>query len=152
MKFPTIFSIFFALTTVAGNATSINLGPAADYGVLGINGAAVNTGASVHLSSGPLVVNGNVGSGDNGQFQADGGGHINGRLDFAPVVKDLANAGFSLVGGRAEYLDSRRVAALAYNRRRHVINLFIWPDLSGDEARFARDGYNVLHWSDAGMS
>ena len=84
MKFSIILCAFFAITTVVGNATSINLGPAADYGVLGINGAAINTGATVHLSSGPLIVNGNVGSGDNGQFQADGGGHINGRLDFAP--------------------------------------------------------------------
>lgn len=83
MKISIIVFAFFGLTTI-GNATSINLGPAADYGVLGVNGAAINTGATVHLSSGPLIVNGNVGSGDNGQFQADGGGHINGRLDFAP--------------------------------------------------------------------
>jgi hypothetical protein len=53
------------------------------------------------------------------------------------------------VGGRIEYMAGRRVAALVYHRRQHVINLFIWPDGSslGVDARISHNGYNLLHWT-----
>ena len=76
-----------------------------------------------------------------------------GKLDFAPVVKDLAGEGFPLEGGRMEYLDGRRVAALVYRRRQHVINLFTWPaeKARAGETRVSRDGYNLLEWTDGPM-
>jgi anti-sigma factor RsiW len=80
---------------------------------------------------------------------------FNGRLDFSPPVKDLAGGGFPLVGGRLDYLGSRPVAALVYQRRKHLINVFIWPSGSGsDEPRRAesRQGYNLIHWSRDGMT
>ena len=79
---------------------------------------------------------------------------FNGRLDFSPVVKDFAQQGFPLVGGRIEYLSGRPGAALVYQRRKHIINLFTWPSVASDtkESRFSRNGYNELHWTDTSMS
>jgi anti-sigma factor RsiW len=77
-----------------------------------------------------------------------------GKLDFSPDVKDLEAQGFPLVGGRIEYVDGKRVAALVYHRRQHVINLFIWPDASSSEvdARISHNGYNILHWTAGPMT
>jgi anti-sigma factor RsiW len=74
-----------------------------------------------------------------------------GQLDFSPVVKDLGAEGFVLAGGRVDYLNGRRVAALVYRRRLHVINLFTWPADLG-EGKISRDGYNVVHWTSGGMT
>jgi anti-sigma factor RsiW len=77
-----------------------------------------------------------------------------GKLDFAPDVKDFAAQGFPLVGGRVDYLAGRRVAALIYRRRQHVINLFIWPDGSSSAGKtpISRSGYNLLSWNRGPMT
>jgi hypothetical protein len=49
---------------------------------------------------------------------------IDGKLDLAPPVEDLANDGFALVGGRLHVVGSRIVAALVYARRKHFVNDF----------------------------
>jgi len=78
---------------------------------------------------------------------------FNGKLDFSPDVKDFADAGFPLIGGRLEYLNDRNVAALVYQRRKHIINVFTWPTSSteNDGVMPARNGYHVVHWTQGGM-
>lgn len=72
-----------------------------------------------------------------------------GRVEFSPPVVDLAAKGFPLVGGRLEHLDAHTVAALVYHRRKHVINLFVWPADRGSLSLppSEQDGYHVLAWS-----
>jgi anti-sigma factor RsiW len=79
---------------------------------------------------------------------------FNGKLDYAPPVSDLSGDGFSLLGGRVDYVGHRRVAALAYQHRQHVINLYVWPasrEMGEASKRVTDDGYNLLGWSDRGM-
>jgi anti-sigma factor RsiW len=77
---------------------------------------------------------------------------LDAKLDFAPAVVDLSEKGFPLIGGRLDYLDNRPVGALVYQRRKHFINLFVWPagsDQAAAAKAMTRQGYQLLHWVDS---
>jgi len=78
---------------------------------------------------------------------------FDGKLDFAPPVRDFANDGFPLQGGRLDVLRGRSVAALVYGRRKHVVNVFVWPTAERDRAARSGSqlGYQWVDWRKSGM-
>jgi mycothiol system anti-sigma-R factor len=79
---------------------------------------------------------------------------FDGRLDFIPPVKDFMDEGFPLIGGRLDVLGERNVAALVYGRRKHFINVFVWPTKEPDTPIHppgSRQGYQWVHWRHQGM-
>ncbi|MEO8630022.1 MAG: zf-HC2 domain-containing protein [Betaproteobacteria bacterium] len=74
-----------------------------------------------------------------------------GRVEFAPTVRDLSAQGFDLVGGRVEQIGDRQAAAVVYRLRSHIINVFSWRG-RGNSVETARAmtirGFNVITWSD----
>lgn len=78
---------------------------------------------------------------------------FDGRIDFAPPVKDLAAQQFPLKGGRLDYLYGQSAAALVYEHGKHAINLFVRPVRAADSAPATggRSGYNLVRWTEHGM-
>ncbi|GAB2880213.1 zf-HC2 domain-containing protein [Paraburkholderia jirisanensis] len=80
---------------------------------------------------------------------------FNGRIDYAPPVVDLASSGFPLAGGRLDYVGHQRVAVLTYTHRKHVIDVYVFPDNDPAAGKpgpsLSSDGYAVARWRDAGM-
>jgi len=77
-----------------------------------------------------------------------------GKLDFSPPVADLSAAGFPLLGGRRDINNNRRVAALVYQRREHVIDVFVSPSRGGVAVSDTRSirGFQERHWIHADLS
>ena len=75
-------------------------------------------------------------------------GWFKGRLTFALPVRDFANDGFALQGGRLDVVDERSVAVLVYARTGHLINVFIWPTRERDTSPRvgSRQGYQWIDW------
>jgi mycothiol system anti-sigma-R factor len=79
---------------------------------------------------------------------------FDGKLAFVPPVKDFADEGFPLVGGRLDVLGGQNVAALVYSRRKHIINVFVLPTKEPDTPIHQpglRQGYQWRHWRRQGM-
>jgi anti-sigma factor RsiW len=80
---------------------------------------------------------------------------FNGKLDVAPPVVDLTAQGFTLIGGRLDYVDTRPIGAIVYRRRAHVINLFV-AQTASTARRAAKiealQGFNIRRWSERGLN
>jgi anti-sigma factor RsiW len=83
---------------------------------------------------------------------------FDGKIDFAPPVKELGDQGFDLVGGRLDYIDGKEAAVVVYRRKLHMIDLFVTradhnaPHPDGIPAPHATpSGYNIERWSDGGQ-
>jgi anti-sigma factor RsiW len=78
---------------------------------------------------------------------------FDGKVDFAPPVKDLTAQGFDLVGGRLDYFRGRPAAVVVYRHKLHLIDLFVArADGNADlTAHATPSGYNVEHWTDGGQ-
>src|SRR5207244_7614353 len=80
---------------------------------------------------------------------------FNGKLDVSPPVIDLTALGFTLIGGRLDYVDARSIGAVVYKRRAHVINLFV-AQTANTEHRAAKietlQGFNIRCWRDRGLN
>jgi anti-sigma factor RsiW len=80
---------------------------------------------------------------------------FNGKLEVAPPVVDLTAQGFTLIGGRLDYVDARPIGAIVYRRRQHVINLFV-AQTASTERKTARieniQGFNIRRWGDHGLN
>ena len=77
-----------------------------------------------------------------------------GKIDFAPPVKDLGHEGFVLMGGRLDQVADKPAAAVVYQVRKHVINLFVWraTDRAPDAiATSSMRGFSVTTWAADGM-
>lgn len=76
-----------------------------------------------------------------------------GHVDVSPPVADFPREGYSLVGGRADYLDGRRVAVVVYRHGAHIINVFAWAN--GDTSlpsMSTRNGYHMVFWKTGNLS
>jgi anti-sigma factor (TIGR02949 family) len=73
---------------------------------------------------------------------------FDGKIDFAPPVRDFANDGFPLMGGRLDVIDGRTVAALVYGRRKHIVNVFVAKTQPGDSLNGSGElqGYHWVAW------
>src|SRR5947207_3066130 len=79
---------------------------------------------------------------------------FNGKVDVAPPVVDLTAQGFTLLGGRLDYIDGRSVASIVYRRRTHVINLFVTQGTASEGHGAKLDtmqGFNIRRWSAQGL-
>ena len=79
---------------------------------------------------------------------------FDGKLAFVPPVRDFADEGFPLIGGRLDVLGGQNVAALVYTRRKHIINVFVMPTKQPDTPIHPpglRQGYQWRHWRRQGM-
>jgi anti-sigma factor RsiW len=78
---------------------------------------------------------------------------FDGRIDFAPPVHDFVSDGFPLQGGRLDVVRGKTVAVLVYGRRKHIINVFVWPTNDRDASlqQGSQLGYNWIDWKKGGM-
>ena len=77
-----------------------------------------------------------------------------GKVDFAPVVRDLSAEGYALLGGRLDHVAEGHAVAIVYKVREHVVSLFVWRAANSRDEPLALSsarGFSVASWSEAGL-
>ena len=74
-----------------------------------------------------------------------------GHVDVSPAVYDFTAQGYRLLGGRADYFQSQRAAALVYQHGAHVINVFSWASEATPPADTTRNGYHLAFWAEGNL-
>ena len=74
-----------------------------------------------------------------------------GHVDVSPAVYDFTAQGYRLLGGRADYFEHQRAAALVYQHGAHVINVFSWVGEGAPRADTTRNGYHLAFWDEGNL-
>jgi anti-sigma factor RsiW len=78
---------------------------------------------------------------------------FSGKTTIAPLVADLSDSGFPLIGGRLDVPLDRAMPAIVYQAGAHLISLYMRP-AEGESAPKLRkiDGFSVLAWRRNGFA
>ena len=77
-----------------------------------------------------------------------------GKVEFAPPVRELTAEGFTLLGARLDNIGSQQAAAVVYKIRNHPIDLYVWPGQVREPTPLQLTiyrGFGIAHWSAAGL-
>jgi anti-sigma factor RsiW len=67
--------------------------------------------------------------------------------DLSPPVGDFTREGFTLAGGRVDFVDGARAAVTVYRHGGHVVDVFAWANYDERLPGFAtRNGYHIVFW------
>jgi anti-sigma factor RsiW len=74
-----------------------------------------------------------------------------GKTKVTPIVIDLADAGYPLVGGRLEIPQKEALPVLVYKAGPHVVSVYVRPGAT--PGGFTKiNGFSILSWSDDGLT
>ena len=79
---------------------------------------------------------------------------LQGKIDFAPAVRDLSADGYVLLGARLDHVGDHQAVAIVYRKRNHVINLFAWRAADYRNQALAMQtarGFGMAAWEDGGL-
>lgn len=75
-----------------------------------------------------------------------------GKTKIAPVVMDLADVGYSLIGGRLDIPQKDALPVLVYKAGPHVVSVYVRAGNSVTPGKITKiDGFSILSWSDDGL-
>jgi anti-sigma factor RsiW len=78
---------------------------------------------------------------------------FSGKTTIAPLVADLTDAGFPLIGGRLDVPLDRAMPAIVYRAGAHLISLYMRPADGEAAPRLQKiDGFSVLSWKQSGFA
>jgi anti-sigma factor RsiW len=78
---------------------------------------------------------------------------FSGKVNMAPLVVDLTDEGFPLIGGRLDVPEGQPVPAIIYGAGKHVICLYMRPMEGETEPVLHKiDGFSILEWRQKGFA